>query len=473
MFGLGGEVEFSGSTNTFNGMNVGQRIRLSGSHSTFSFDSALCATPTPTSSPTATSTPTDTSTPTVTATPTDTATPTPTPLPIIEVIAGQPGQCGYQEGPASESLLCDPHGVFDTRTANSLYFADTGNHVVRKIDGQDIVSTVAGTGVAGYNGDGIKATSAQLNGPRDVFVDGDGNVYIADTENCRVRKVSGGTISTVAGDGTCGYGGDGGPATAAQLNRPSGVAVDEAGTIYIADTENCRIRRVLVGGTIETIAGSGECGFGGDGGASVLALLNRPHDLYFFTSGKDLLIADTDNHRIRRLATMARTISTFAGTGTPGYSGDDGPALDAELNGPEAVAATPDFVFIADTRNHAIRRVDAATGIITTIVGDGTAGTGLYGGPGIAAHLRFPAGVGIGSVTVADTGNDVLLLSGEAAGGPPGRNRFVPTVSCDTGAASLDWALPTLFLGLILGRKRLGALFFRRLGALRAARSGG
>lgn len=394
----------------------------------------------------------------------------------IDLLAGDPENPGYSgdRGPADQALLHAPHGVFETGTPDSLYFADTTNNAIRKIDGEGIITTVAGTGVATGSidgeggdpsddlGDGGPATAATLFGPRDVFVDGDGVLYIADTENCRVRIVDlEGVIKTVAGNGNCGFGGDDGPATDAQLNRPSGVAVDDFGGIFIADTENCRVRRVSFG-VITTAAGTGECGFGGDGGAGSNALLNRPHDVYFFMSDKDLLIADTDNHRIRRFDTLARHITTFAGTGTAGYNGDEVPAIDAQLNGPEAIAANTDVVLIADTQNHRIRAVDAVTEIITTIMGDGTPGSGGDFGPAAVAQLNLPSGVAIGSEIVGDTGNNTIRISGEGAAGPPGRNRFRTTVSCAVGSvSSLDWALPVLLLGLILGRKQLGALFFR------------
>ncbi len=406
------------------------------------------------------------------------------PEPTIDLLGGDPENPGFEGdgGPASQALLNDPHGVFDTQTPNSLYFADTGNNAIRKIDGAGIITTVAGTGIATGSidgeggdpsddlGDGGPATEATLSGPRDVYVV-DGVVYIADTENCRVRKVSEGIITTVAGDGTCGYGGDGEPAVDAQLNRPSGVTLDDLGGVYIADTDNCRIRRVSFG-VIKTQLGTGECGYGGDGGPASLALLNRPHDVYFFMSDKDLLIADTDNHRIRRLSTLTLVVTTFAGVGTPGYSGDDGPAVDAELNAPEAIAATTEVVFIADTQNNVIRAVDAATDIITTVVGDGTAGSGGEGGPSIVAQLNQPAGVAVGSIDIADTENHTLLVSGDAAGGgPPGRNPFRTSVSCAAGSiSSIDWALPVLLLGLIAGRKRLGSLSLRLSSVLRSTR---
>ena len=185
------------------------------------------------------------------------------------------------------------------------------------------IDTIAGTGTEGYSGDGGAATAAQLNNPRGVAVDGSGNVYIADLSNNRIRKVDGsGNISTIAGTGTQGYSGDGGAATAARLNWPQQVAVDGTGNVYIADTGNQRIRKVDGAGNISTFAGTGTEGYSGDGGAATAARLNSPQEVALDNAG-NVYIADTGNDRIRKVDGSGN-ISTFAGTGTEGYSGDGG-----------------------------------------------------------------------------------------------------------------------------------------------------
>ena len=282
-----------------------------------------------------------------------------------------------------------------------------------------IIETVAGTGSTGefgggFGGDGGPATAARLNIPAGVALDGAGNLYIADVWNHRIRKVdSAGTITTVAGNGREGYSGDGGPAVAAQLNRPFGVALDAAGNLYIADAWNHRIRKVDSAGTITTVAGSGRSGFGsmggysGDGGAAVAAQLYSPTGVALDGSG-NLYIADLINHRIRKVDADTGVITTVAGDGTTGFGGDGGPATAAQLYGPTGVALDGSGnLYIADLINDSIRKVDAA-GAITTVAGDGTTGFGGDGGPATAAQLRAPAGVavdGAGNLYIADTEN--------------------------------------------------------------------
>jgi sugar lactone lactonase YvrE len=220
-----------------------------------------------------------------------------------------------------------------------------------------VISTVAGNGTAGFSGDGGPATSAQLYNPYGVAVDTAGNLFIADATNNRVRKVTpGGVISTVAGNGTGGYSGDGGPATAAQLYSPTGVAVDTAGNLFIADPGNYRVRKVTPGGVIGTVAGNGYQGHSGDGGPATAAQLYYPYGVAVDTAG-DLFIADTNNYRVRKV-TPGGVISTVAGNGTPGFSGDGGPATSAWLYMPFGVAVdTAGNLFIADYGNNRIRKV--------------------------------------------------------------------------------------------------------------------
>ena len=240
-----------------------------------------------------------------------------------------------------------------------------------------IITAVAGNGTSGFSGDGGPATSASLGGSSGVAVDSAGNLYIADTSNARIRKVSGGTITTVAGGGNSL--GDGGPATSALLSLPSGVAADSAGNLYMADTMNQsygRVRRVAPNGIISTIAGNGQFHFGGDAGPSRSASLNRPYGVALDATGA-VYIADTYNN------------------GGRGFSGDEGPASSASLALPSAVAVdVVRNIYIADTSNNRIRRVSPG-GAIATIAGTGTPGFSGDGGPAASASLDGPFGIGI------------------------------------------------------------------------------
>jgi hypothetical protein len=250
---------------------------------------------------------------------------------------------------------------------------------------------VAGNGTKGYGGDGGPAVSAELNNPNDVAMDSAGNLYIADFVNSRVRKVdTGGIITTVAGNGTQGYSGDGGAATSAEIKLPEGIAVDDSGNLYIADNGNSRIRKVS-GGIITTVAGNGTAGYSGDGGPATATELNYPTGVAVDATG-NLYIADFQNSCIRKVS--GGIITTVAGLDQgPGYAGDGGPATAARLNYPTGVSVLPSGeLFIADTFNNRIRKVDAA-GIITTVAGNGTQGYGGDGGPSDLAELYNPMGI--------------------------------------------------------------------------------
>ena len=329
---------------------------------------------------------------------------------IITTVAGV-GEMGYSGdgGPAVKARLSYPNDVA-VDGAGNLYIADSGNNRVRRVDASGIITTVAGSGEEDYIGDGGPAVEARLKGPEGVALDGSGNIYIAETLSHRVRRVdAAGTITTIAGIGESGYGGDGGPANQAQLYRPKDVTADSSGNLYIADAYNNRIRRVDTSGIITTVAGSGHRGFSGDGGPAVEAHLNRPFDVV--VDGADnLYIADTSNHRIRRVDASG-TITTIAGIGSEGLFGDDGPAVEAELRAPSGVALDdPGNIYIADTYNMRIRRVDS-TGIITTVAGSGDTGVGGYsgdGGPAVEARLDTPFDVAVaddGNLYIADSNN--------------------------------------------------------------------
>ena len=266
-----------------------------------------------------------------------------------------------------------------------------------------IITTVAGNGSIGYSGDGVAATSTALNLPHAVTVDAIGNLFIADEYNNRIRKVdTNGIITTVAGNGYVlglggngGFSGDGGPATSAKLSHPVGVALDASGNLYIVDSENNRIRKVGVGGTITTVAGGGQS-YPGNGGAATSALLGNPRGMAVDAAG-NLYIADTGFHRITKVGS-AGLITTVAGMGfgNAGYSGDGGAAASAKLYNPEGVAVdAAGNLYIADTRNNRIRKVDAG-GTITTVAGrHGQVGGLGDGGPATSARLDDPTGVAL------------------------------------------------------------------------------
>ena len=332
---------------------------------------------------------------------------------IINTVAGNgsPTQPTPVNGvPALGTVLNYALGLTQDPSGN-IFVADQSNCMARElVASTNLINLFAGFGTCGYSGDGGPAVNAQLDNLGQTARDSFGNVYIADGYNCAVRKVdTAGNISTFAGNPggvqSCGYSGDGGPATSAQLLYTFGVFVDANNNVFIADTYNHVIREVQ-NGTITTVAGNNVAGYGGDGGPATSAKLNYPYGVATDTAG-NMFIADTYNHRIRVVNAQTKTITTFAGNGYTGFSGD-GPATQNSIYYPQAIAVDAnDNVFIADTSNYLIRWVDAG-GMMTTIAGNGTGGFSGDAGPALSATLYNPSGIfedASGNLLVSDTYN--------------------------------------------------------------------
>ncbi len=311
---------------------------------------------------------------------------------------GTPGNSG-NGGPAVKALLSMPVSVA-VDTSGNLFIADSASNTVREV--------TASTGI-------IKnAPASSFNHPAAVTLDPSGNLYVLDQASVRRISPSTGSTAMVAGSalGHPGYAGDRGPATSAQLNRPSGIAFDQAGNLYIADTENNRIREVAAStGVITTIAGDGNAGYSGDGGLATLAQVSHPAAVAADGKG-NIYIADSGNAAIRKVDAHTGVITTVAGTGIIGFSGDNAAATSARLNDPQGVSVDPTGnLFIADTSNQRVREVAAHTGIISTIAGDGNPGYSGNGGPSSRAELNNPYAVAIdgsGNLYIADSGNGAV-----------------------------------------------------------------
>jgi sugar lactone lactonase YvrE len=328
----------------------------------------------------------------------------------INTVAGNGSinQTTLVNGTSTGITLNYPWGIVGDPSGNLFVANQSDNAVQELVISSSLVNIFAGTGTGGYNGDGIPANTAELNNPEGVARDSAGNVYIADPYNCIIRKVdTAGNISTVAGiPSGCGYGGDGGAATSANLYYPAGVAVDSSNNLYIADTSNHIIRKVSAG-IITTVAGTPQtAGYSGDGGPATSAKLSSPQDMKVDSAG-NIYIADTTNHRIRKVSAASANITTVAGNGAAGFSGD-GIATQNSIYYPLGLwLDANDNLFIADTYNHRIRMVDGG-GTMATVAGNGTAAFAGDGGPAISASFSYPQDVyvdGTGNLFVTDQYN--------------------------------------------------------------------
>lgn len=334
----------------------------------------------------------------------------------ISSIAGS-GEQGFggDGGPATAALMDNPFHLDFGPMGRYLYVADCFNYRVRRVDmNSGEITTLAGNGEQGHTGDGGPATEARIDEIYAVQVDARGDVYLLQRFNPAVRKVDVGTgvITTVAGDGTAGYGGDGGPATQAQMREPNDFALDGLGGLLIADIQDQRIRRLeFASGLMTTFAGTGRKEHTGDGGKASEAGIFGARAVCVDGKG-NAYICEREGNTVRRIDSSG-IITLVAGTGEKGYSGDGGPAIEATFNGPKAIRCdSRGNVLIVDTENHAIRRLDASTGIVETVAG-GRRGPDGDGGDALEAGLARPHGIVTDSrdaMYIADSENHRVRL---------------------------------------------------------------
>ena len=351
-------------------------------------------------------------------------------------------------GPATSAGMSTSGVAVDA--IGNIFIADGYNNRVRKVAPNGAITNVAGNGTRGFSGDGQGATAAELNFPVAVALDAAGNLFIADLYNNRIRKVStSGIITTVAGNGAQNsqsgqgtYSGDNGPATSAGLNMPYGVAVDASGNFFIADLYNNRVRKVSSSGTITTVAGNGQQNFSGDGGPAISASLAQPYGIAVDALG-NLFVADFGNVRVRKVSASG-VITTIAGNGNPGFSGDGGSAASAQLNYPKGLAVDASAnLFIADFGNNLVRKV-SASGVITTVAGNGNFGYTGDGGPATSAELDFPLGVAVdasGNFLIADTNSVIRKVSASTS-----TSSTTPSIATG-GIVPVDGTVPTIQSG--------------------------
>jgi streptogramin lyase len=319
---------------------------------------------------------------------------------------GRPGYSG-DAGPAAVAQLNNPFGIA-RGPDGALYICDTDNHRIRRVNPDGLIETVAGAGSRGYSGDGGPARKAELNEPYEIRFDPHGNIFFVEMRNHIVRRVDAktGLISTVAGTGQPGFGGDGGPAAQAVLRQPHSIQFGLDGHLYICDIGNHRIRRVdLESGIISTFAGTGERGQPADGGPIQGAPLNGPRAIDFDRHG-NLWLALREGNAVYKLDLQTQTIHHIAGTGRRGFTGDGGPATAATFAGPKGISAAPDgHIYLADTENHAVRRINLSSGTVERIAGDGQRGDGPEGDP-LTCRMARPHGIFVdrdGTIFVGDS----------------------------------------------------------------------
>jgi sugar lactone lactonase YvrE len=324
--------------------------------------------------------------------------------------------------------------------AGNLFISDSGNNRIRKVDGATgAVSTLAGNGTTTFGVDGVPATVVGLDGPSDVVVDAAGNVIFSDTHHHRVRSVdTTGNIHTIIGNGVPGFAGDNGPAAAAQIASPTGLAIDAAGNLYVADFDNSRVRKIDPAGNVTTVAGDGNPGFNGDGLAATATSLNGPTDMTFDGAG-NMFIADLRNQRVRRVDAASGVVTTIAGTGDALSSDDFLPAVTATLKNPTDVAIdAAGNVLIADSGSNRIRRV-APNGVIDSVIGSRTPGYSGDGGPALSARLLTPLRTFMapnGQILVVDHDNAVIRAVGTGGGGGGGNDPDCTKGTCSPGGGS-------------------------------------
>ena len=296
------------------------------------------------------------------------------------------GAAGSQQDPveAAQAVVNNPYGLV-IGPDGALYFCEVDTGRTRRLDlAARRLTTIAGNGEKGYKGDGSPALAASFTAPHEIRFDGQRNLFIVERDAHVVRRIDARTnvVSTLAGTGVAGFSGDGGPAASAQLRMPHSIALDAAGRLLICDIANSRIRAVdLKSGTISTFAGTGERRATPDEGPLDSAPLNGPRSIDTDQEGRVYLVLREGN-AVFRIDVPTKRLTRIGGTGETGYAGDGGPATAARLNGPKGVAYSPDqSLYIADTENHVIRRIDLRTGIITTVIGTGERGDGPDGDP--------------------------------------------------------------------------------------------
>ena len=335
-------------------------------------------------------------------------------LGVSTLIGGLVGYSG-DKGIAEDAQIAEPYGL-DITSNGELLIADRGNHAIRLVDCKGIITTIAGDGNYGYSGDGGYATKARFNKPSGVAAGIDGCIYIADTGNHCIRKINAqGIIETLAGCGSEGYEGDGMLGKQAKFSRPGGVAVDMYSNIHTNDYGNNVIRIIKNDGYVYTMAGSGKFGYDGDGGNPLNASLDKPYGLAVTKDGRYVYIADYGNHCIREVDVAANKIRTICGTGEPGYSGDGGDGQKAQLNGPFWVCVWKDeYLLIADAENNCIRILDIKTNIINTLTGNGKPGYMDSAKHDGSAKYSIPAGMAIDYMNnylyIADYANNAIRI---------------------------------------------------------------